>query len=236
MPDTQYLFDEDRGDAALRYVLDESADNVVFMAHLGDLTQNGGGREWLLLALDWRPSAGGLVWADDAGQAQFSTFGEHVWSELVDGNDQIFLTLNGHYWPTGRVARKNAAGHDVHVHIANYQDHLSEMQRVEVERSGAADYFSLEIDFAGRFKAFAPVPVPPARPAKRMPVPGTVAYWRFEGGQDGAVVPDERRRPRPDRARQRATIRRSRRPHSPFRTVGSASSCSGRSELRGAAG
>src|SRR4051812_13661188 len=50
MPDTQYLFDEDRGDAApldasLRYVLDESGDNsddnVVFLAHLGDLTQNG---------------------------------------------------------------------------------------------------------------------------------------------------------------------------------------------------
>ncbi|WP_329054023.1 Tat pathway signal sequence domain protein [Amycolatopsis sp. NBC_01488] len=327
MPDTQYLFDEDRGDAApldasLRYVLDESADNVVFLAHLGDLTQNGrvdefsrisksfqvldrrrfpystlagnhdidgskddqrgpspyldafgpqrqrnsptfkgaskdgyntyhvfrgGGREWLLLALDWRPSAGGLnwakqvlaqhptlpailtihelVWADDDHQAQFSTFGELVWKELVDGNDQIFLTLNGHYWPTGRTVRKNAAGHDVHVHIANYQDryyggsamvrlyqfdlargvvdvrtfspwlaaqdHLSEMQQVEVERSGAADYFSLEIDFAERFKGFAPVPVPPGRPAKQLLVPGTVAYWRFEGGQDGVVVPDD---------------------------------------------
>jgi len=46
MPDTQYLFDEDRGDAApldasLRYVLEAQADNVVFLAHLGDLTQNG---------------------------------------------------------------------------------------------------------------------------------------------------------------------------------------------------
>ena len=46
MPDTQYLFDEDRGDAApldasLRYVLEAEDDNVVFLAHLGDLTQNG---------------------------------------------------------------------------------------------------------------------------------------------------------------------------------------------------
>ena len=46
MPDTQYLFDADRGDAApldasLRYVLDNDEDNVVFLAHLGDLTENG---------------------------------------------------------------------------------------------------------------------------------------------------------------------------------------------------
>jgi hypothetical protein len=47
MPDTQYLFDQDRIhpaplEASLRYVLDASRDeNVVFLAHLGDLTQNG---------------------------------------------------------------------------------------------------------------------------------------------------------------------------------------------------
>lgn len=45
LPDTQYLFDADRGDpapldASLRYVL-ENDDNVVFLAHLGDLTENG---------------------------------------------------------------------------------------------------------------------------------------------------------------------------------------------------
>jgi hypothetical protein len=47
MPDTQDLFDEDRGDpaplnASLRYVLAHGQDeNIVFLAHLGDLTQNG---------------------------------------------------------------------------------------------------------------------------------------------------------------------------------------------------
>src|SRR4051794_35230037 len=46
MPATQYLFDEDRGDAApldasLRYVLDGGDDNLVFLSHLGDLTEHG---------------------------------------------------------------------------------------------------------------------------------------------------------------------------------------------------
>lgn len=224
MPDTQYLFDTDRGDAApldasLRYVLGGADDNVVFLSHLGDLTEHGltsefaqigrsfevldryrvgysvlagnhdinsstddqrgaspylstfgpqrfrrsptyrgstkdgynsyhvfkaGGREWLVLALDWRPSAGGLAWArevlrqhprtpviltthelafaDDAGQAQLSDFGKHLWDEFVADHDQIFLTLNGHYWPPGRTVLRNKAGNDVHVHITNYQD------------------------------------------------------------------------------------------------------------------
>src|SRR5262249_3813125 len=43
LPDTQYLFDEDRGDAepldaSLRYLLEH---NVVFLSHLGDLTEHG---------------------------------------------------------------------------------------------------------------------------------------------------------------------------------------------------
>jgi len=47
MPDTQYLFDEDRGDsrpldASLRWILDHTEDeNIAFLTHLGDLTQNG---------------------------------------------------------------------------------------------------------------------------------------------------------------------------------------------------
>ena len=103
-----------------------------------------GGRQWLILALDWRISDGGLDWArgilrahptlpavvtthdlayaDDAGQAYLSGNGQRLWDNLIRDNDQIFLTLNGHYWPPGRTVLKNAAGHDVHVHITNYQD------------------------------------------------------------------------------------------------------------------
>ncbi len=226
VPDTQYLFDTDRGDAApltasFEYLIEQrEADNIVFTAHLGDVVENalamefaqagpvfdvldkarmpysvlagnhdidgstddqrgdtpylqmfgpqrfrksstyGGsspdgynsfhvfraaGRQWLLLAMDWRPSDAGFAWARkviadhprlpviltiheivyaDAGDpvAKFSDHGNRVWEQLVDGNDQIFLTLNGHYWPSGRVVRQNKAGHDVHLHITNYQD------------------------------------------------------------------------------------------------------------------
>ncbi|GGK97542.1 LamG-like jellyroll fold domain-containing protein [Mangrovihabitans endophyticus] len=102
------------------------------------------GRQWLVLALDWRISDGGLAWAqrildehprvpavltthdlafaDDAGRASLSDNGRRLWDRLINDNDQIFLTLNGHFWPPGRTVLTNAAGHDVHVHITNYQD------------------------------------------------------------------------------------------------------------------
>ena len=102
-----------------------------------------GGREWLVLALDWRMSSGTFKWASDvlrkhadlptiltthelvtadSGKTEFSEYGERVWNELVKDNDQIFLTLNGHFWPPGRTTRKNAAGRDVESHITNYQN------------------------------------------------------------------------------------------------------------------
>jgi hypothetical protein len=115
-----------------------------------------GGREWLVLALDWRTSAGGFAWAnqfikdhptlpvilttheiagplyddnvypyeagDPENNAALSSYGQTVWDSLINDNDQIFLTLNGHYWPPGRVTLHNAADHDVEVHITNYQN------------------------------------------------------------------------------------------------------------------
>jgi hypothetical protein len=223
MPDTQYLFDQDRIhpaplEASLRYVLDPKDDsNIVFLAHLGDLTQNGlanefaaisevftlldgkkaaysvlagnhdvsgtdqrgdtpyletfgprrfadsptyrgaspdgynsyhvfraGGREWMVLALDWRLSTTGFAWAKsvlaanptlpvilttheiagsyDDGTAGLSNYGQQLWDGLINEHDQIFLTLNGHYWPPGATTMTNKAGHDVHVHITNYQN------------------------------------------------------------------------------------------------------------------
>lgn len=225
VPDTQYLFDGDRGDpapltATFEYLIDQrAADNLVFTAHLGDVVENaqpaefaqagpvfdvldrarmpysvlagnhdinsrtddqrgdsaylrtfgpqrfrrmrtyGGsspdgynsfhvfraaGRQWLLLAMDWRPSDKGFGWVrkviedhprlpviltthdlvyaePGAPEARFSEHGNRVWEQLVNGNDQVFLTLNGHWWPSGRVVRKNAAGNDVHLHLTNYQ-------------------------------------------------------------------------------------------------------------------
>jgi hypothetical protein len=102
------------------------------------------GRQWLVLALDWRISDAGLAWArqiiaahptlptivtthdlayaDAAGAATLSSNGQRMWDRLIRDHDQVFLTLNGHYWPPGRTTLRNAAGHDVHVHITNYQD------------------------------------------------------------------------------------------------------------------
>ncbi|MFD9003019.1 LamG-like jellyroll fold domain-containing protein [Streptomyces sp. NPDC059582] len=102
------------------------------------------GREWLVLALDWRVSDKGLSWAqgvldahptlpailtthdiawsDDDGKAQLSDNGTRLWDGLIRGNDQIFLALGGHYWPPGRTVLTNDADNDVHVHITNYQD------------------------------------------------------------------------------------------------------------------
>ncbi len=102
-----------------------------------------GGKQWLVLALDWRTSDEGVAWAtgvlaanplptivtthdlaysDDAGRALLSRNGRRMWDRLIRGHEQIFLTLNGHDWPPGRSVLTNAAGYPVHVHITNYQD------------------------------------------------------------------------------------------------------------------
>ncbi|ONI89012.1 Tat pathway signal sequence domain protein [Actinosynnema sp. ALI-1.44] len=224
IPDTQYLYDRDRGDSApleasLRYIVDTAREhNTVFAAHLGDMTENGlrseftsisrtfrildrfpysvlagnhdidaskddqrgpspylsefgpqrfrhspsfrgatrdgynsyhvfraAGKEWVVLAMDWRPSAGSVAWAREVmrkhprspviltthefvhadsgdGKAVLSDFGQQLWNDLVKDNDQIFLALNGHYWPPGRTVLRNTAGNEVHAHITNYQD------------------------------------------------------------------------------------------------------------------
>ncbi|MFF4037481.1 LamG-like jellyroll fold domain-containing protein [Streptomyces sp. NPDC001816] len=322
MPDTQYLFDGPSInpapiEASLRYLLEHGRDeNIVFLSHLGDLTQNGaedefaaigeafgildrrgvgysvlagnhdvrsstddqrgatpyldafgpqrfqgkktfggaspdgyntfhlfraGGREWMVLALDWRLSAKGYAWAKDVlaqhpktpvvltthelvvEDDTLSAYGQRLWDQLIEDHDQIFLTLNGHYWPAGRATRKNAAGNEVHLHLTNYQNRyfggaamirlyrfdldrgvidvetispwilgraakgLNELERQEIELSGDADRFSVEIDFAERFSGFDPVPARPARPASEMLIRGTVAYWRFESPVSGTV-------------------------------------------------
>jgi hypothetical protein len=239
MPDTQFLYfapslKPQPQQASFRFIRnggDDRNDNIVFMAHLGDLTEDGlaeefaavndvfdyldengvaysvlagnhdidsstddqrgptpyldtmgpqrftnsptfigaspggyntahmfsaAGQQWLLLAMDWRTSSIGFSWAnqviadhpslpvilttheiagptyddtiypylygDAENDAELSAYGQQVWDELINGNDQIFLTLNGHYWPPGRVTLQNAKGNDVHVHITNYQN------------------------------------------------------------------------------------------------------------------
>jgi hypothetical protein len=322
MPDTQYLFDGPSIDkapveAALRYLLEQGREeNIVFLSHLGDLTQNGAAAEftaigdafrlldrrgvgysvlagnhdvrssttdqrgatpyldefgpdrfrghrtfggaspdgyntyhlfraaglaWLVLALDWRLSDQGYAWARSVLAAHprtpviltthelvdeddsLSAYGQQLWDRLIKDHDQIFLTLNGHYWPAGRATRTNTAGNDVHLHLTNYQNRyfggaamirlyrfdldrgvidvetvspwilgraskgLNELERQEIELSGDADRFSVGIDFAARFAGFDPAPARAARPASKMLIPGTAAYWRFESAVSGTV-------------------------------------------------
>ncbi|MEU1853201.1 LamG-like jellyroll fold domain-containing protein [Streptomyces sp. NPDC019990] len=200
-----------------------------------------GGRQWLVLALDWRLSPQGYAWAKDVmarhprtpiiltthelvvEDDSLSDYGQQLWDRLIAEHDQIFLALGGHYWPAARATRKNAAGHDVHLHLTNYQNRyfggaamirlyrfdldrnvidaetispwimgraalgLNALERQEMELSGDADRFSVEIDFERRFSGFAPVPARPARPVPTMLVPGTMAYWRFEMPVAGPV-------------------------------------------------
>ncbi|MFE4703401.1 LamG-like jellyroll fold domain-containing protein [Streptomyces sp. NPDC056738] len=208
------------------------------------------GREWLVLALDWRVSDKGLRWAqgvldahptlpavltthdiawsDDDGKAQLSDNGERLWNGLVRGNDQIFLALGGHYWPPGRTVLTNDDDNDVHVHITNYQDRYyggagmirtysfdlargvidvetfapwflardpekrTPLEAETIELTGPVDRFSLSVDFAERFRGFAPVVPPRPRPASAVMPRGTVAYWRFDesGSAPGASVAD----------------------------------------------
>lgn len=336
MPDTQFLYWGSQNsinsapqEESFRYIIQnsgsESGNNIVFMAHLGDLTQDAdpasfqavgkafelldsrgvaysvlagnhdvsgddsrgttpylqtmgpqrfqhsrtfagsdptgyntahvftaAGREWLLLAMDWRTTEQGFAWAkqviadhpklpvilttheivgslyddnvypyesgDPENNAGFSDYGQQVWDELINDNDQIFLTLNGHYWPPGRMTRQNAAGNDVHLHITNYQNRYfggagmlrlyhfdlarntidvetiapwilaqdperrNELAALEARLTTPVDNFAMAVDFEQRFAAFAPVPTRPARPGNRLVVPGTLAYWRFDGG------------------------------------------------------
>ncbi len=220
LPDTQYLLEEGGSDPepvreALRALAKRRREaNIVFMAHLGDVTEHGtegemrlagsvfgaignqvpysvlagnhdvrgddqrgptpysrtfgrdrfarmktfggfapdgynsfhvitaGGRRWLLLALDWRVSDKGIQWAQQvldqhrtlpailtthdlvggSPQASLSAHGKYLWDNLIRRNDQIFLTLNGHYWPSGQVTLTNDHGNPVHLHITNYQE------------------------------------------------------------------------------------------------------------------
>ncbi|MBF4607947.1 LamG-like jellyroll fold domain-containing protein [Curtobacterium sp. VKM Ac-1393] len=205
-----------------------------------------GGREWVVLALDWRTSASGLAWAssvlaarphapviltthaivdsDPGGGAAFDPYGQQLWDSFITKHDQVFLTLNGHYWGPGRTTARNAAGHDVALHLTNYQNRyyggaaMIRLYHVDLERnvidvetlspfllagglgdanelaaqefrlSGDVDRFTMAVDFDARFAGFAPVAPRASRPAARMLVPGTLAYWRFDGNADGAAL------------------------------------------------
>ncbi|WP_082198520.1 LamG-like jellyroll fold domain-containing protein [Bacillus sp. FJAT-26390] len=64
--------------------------------------------------LDWTMSGGRRLPVD-------SETGSFIWQQLVDSHDQIFMTVNGHYFNTAHRIKQNRYGHDVIQLLVNYQ-------------------------------------------------------------------------------------------------------------------
>ena len=208
----------------------------------------GGGQRFLVLSLDWRASDATVAWAESklnefqnvptiitthelvsstgdphSDAAVLSEYGQTVWDRLIKSHDQIFLTLNGHFWPPARAVLENLDNREVYMHITNYQDRFfggSAMMRLyefdldegtiqvhtfspywlslptsarsplgsgEVALTDEANRFTMKVNLRERFKPLPPVKVLPPVTADKEVIPGTLAYWRFEG-QNGVPV------------------------------------------------
>ncbi|GGA63360.1 hypothetical protein GCM10011490_12460 [Pseudoclavibacter endophyticus] len=102
------------------------------------------GQQFLVLALSWRASDATLAWANqvieehptlpviltshdivapgsDGVSAVTSGYGERLWNGLIADNDQIFLTLNGHFHGSSVLQRTNSAGNTVTQVLIDYQ-------------------------------------------------------------------------------------------------------------------
>ena len=51
-----------------------------------------------------------------------SSNGQLIWDELVNDHNQVFMTVNGHYFGITHQVKQNAAGNDVIQMLVNYQD------------------------------------------------------------------------------------------------------------------
>ncbi|WP_022884171.1 LamG-like jellyroll fold domain-containing protein [Glaciibacter superstes] len=102
------------------------------------------GQQYLVLALAWRASDATLAWANqvladhptlpailtthqvidiepDGITPKETEYGLRLWDGLIRGNDQIFLTLNGHFHGASRLDKINDAGHTVTEMVIDYQ-------------------------------------------------------------------------------------------------------------------
>lgn len=62
-----------------------------------------------------------IINIDAAGTAIDTEFGERVWNELVNPNNQVFLTYNGHHHGATNRVRTNASGQPVLQQLLDYQ-------------------------------------------------------------------------------------------------------------------
>ncbi len=102
------------------------------------------GQKFMSLAISWNSSDATLEWAQSVLDAhptvpvilsshalinvaadQVSPIetgdSERMWEKLIKGNDQIFMTLNGHFHGATRQVKTNDFGHPVHQILMDYQ-------------------------------------------------------------------------------------------------------------------
>ncbi|KAF1022498.1 MAG: hypothetical protein GAK30_01085 [Paracidovorax wautersii] len=98
----------------------------------------------MVLSLSWRISDNGIAWARkvmadnptlpvilvnhqllniaaDAVSPLETAYGLMLWEKLIRDNDQIFMTLNGHYHGAALLTKTNDAGNPVHEMVVDYQ-------------------------------------------------------------------------------------------------------------------
>lgn len=102
------------------------------------------GRPWMVLSLGWNASDDTFAWAQgildanpgvpvilsshaiigiaqDQVSPQSWWYGDLLWEKLIRKNDQILLTLNGHFHGSTMRTLHNDAGHPVYEVLADYQ-------------------------------------------------------------------------------------------------------------------
>lgn len=102
------------------------------------------GQKIMVLSLSWRISDDALTWANQVIRANPSLpvilvnhqllnidkdgvtplevpYGLMLWDKLIRDNDQIFMTLNGHYHGAARLTKTNAFGNAVEEMVVDYQ-------------------------------------------------------------------------------------------------------------------
>jgi len=102
------------------------------------------GVKFMVLSLSWRASDDAIAWANGVIKANPTLpvilvnhqllnidkdgvsplevpYGQMIWDRLIAGNDQIFMTLNGHYHGAAHIRRTNNFGNPVDIMVVDYQ-------------------------------------------------------------------------------------------------------------------
>lgn len=101
------------------------------------------GQQFLVLALDWRPSKMSFQWANkilkkhkniptiitthqllQVKPLELSDLGKKIWDTLVKNNNQVFMTLNGHHSGVAKIQRKNNFGNPVLMVVMDFQSNF----------------------------------------------------------------------------------------------------------------